>query len=164
MPSLGDGFGDEDLHAPVRGDGRRERCPRLRQGRPLGGRRRPRRARPARPCSRDTISSVLIAPRISSRVTEPRWPSRKILPVSLPWPPARTTPRRLTSPLNAFQSRSVGDVRGGHRARGVARVGEELEAEGVQAGPGGGGARLVAGEDAGRRPRAAMSRRPSSTW
>ena len=63
-------------------------------------RRDPARARRSRACS--------IAPRISSSVTEPRWPSRKILPVSLPWPPARTTPRRLTSPLNAFQSRSSG--------------------------------------------------------
>ena len=34
----------------------------------------------------------------------PRWPSRKILPVSLPWPPARTTPWALIAPLNVFQS------------------------------------------------------------
>ena len=37
-----------------------------------------------RPAAIDAISSALIAPRISSTVTEPRWPSRKILPVSLP--------------------------------------------------------------------------------
>ena len=61
-----------------------------------------------RPAPIDANSSVLMAPRISSTVTDPRWPSRKILPVSLPWPPASTTPRRLTSPLNAFQSRSSG--------------------------------------------------------
>ena len=39
-----------------------------------------------RPLARQAISSVLSAPRISSSVTDPRWPSRKILPVSLPWP------------------------------------------------------------------------------
>ena len=57
-----------------------------------------------RPCSRLTVSRTAIAPRISSTVTEPRWPSRKILPVSLPWPPARTTPWALIAPLNVFQS------------------------------------------------------------
>ena len=68
-------------------------------------------------------------------MTEPRWPSRKILPVSLPWPPASTRPRRLSSALNAFQSRSSGTMRRGDRLRGVARVGEELEAERLEAGP-----------------------------
>ena len=85
--------------------------------------------RTSRPAAIEAISSVLIAPRISSSVTEPRWPSRKILPVSLPWPPARTTPRRLTSPLNAFQSRPSGTQRGGDRPRRDGRVGEQLEAE-----------------------------------
>src|SRR5205085_39028 len=45
-----------------------------------------------RPSSIDTRSRTAITPRISSTVTDPRWPSRKIFPVSLPWPPARTTP------------------------------------------------------------------------
>ena len=40
--------------------------------------------RTERPAAIDANSSALIAPRISSSVTEPRWPSRKILPVSLP--------------------------------------------------------------------------------
>ena len=93
-----------------------------------------------------------IAPRISSSVTEPRWPRRKILPVSLPWPPARTTPRRLTSPLNAFQSRSSGTCAAVTVREAYARVGEQLEAERREAGPGRGGARLVAGEDRRRRP------------
>jgi hypothetical protein len=35
-----------------------------------------------RPAAIDAISSVLIAPMISSIVTDPRWPSRKIFPVS----------------------------------------------------------------------------------
>src|SRR6185503_18593952 len=61
-----------------------------------------------RPCASAANSRVLRAPRISSSVTEPRCPSRKIFPVSLPWPPARTRPRRLRSVLNTFQSRSSG--------------------------------------------------------
>src|SRR5258705_9697232 len=66
--------------------------------------------RTERPAAIDAISRELIAPMISSTVTEPRWPSRKILPVSLPWPPARTRPRLLRSPLNDFQSRSSGTL------------------------------------------------------
>ena len=99
------------------------------------------------PESSETTSSVLIAPRISSSVTEPRWPSRKILPVSLPWPPARTTPRRLTSVLNAFQSRPSGTCAAVTVSEACGRVGEELEAERGQAGPGRRRAGRVAGED-----------------
>ena len=62
-----------------------------------------------RPCSSATRLEDARSRRGSPRrVTEPRWPSRKILPVSLPWPPARTTPRALIAPLNAFQSRPSG--------------------------------------------------------
>ena len=157
----GDGLGDEDLHAPAAAAW--TATPVGLEGGDLGGARRPSPGATDRPIPSDTNSSVLIAPRISSIVTDPRWPRRKILPVSLPWPPARTTPRRLTSPLNAFQSRSVGHVRGGDRLRGDGRVREELEAEGGQAGAGRGGAGLVAGEDARPcppRPSGAGPRRP----
>src|SRR6185295_5569729 len=85
---LRDRFGDEDPHAPAPTaagaatpyDSSAATCAAATAdpGRTL------------RPAPIDTISRALIAPRISSRVTEPRWPRRKILPVSLPWPPART--------------------------------------------------------------------------
>ena len=81
----------------------------------------PARARPPRGCRWRRGSR--------STVTEPRWPSRKIWPVSLPWPPARTRPRALIAALNAFQSRPSG-ARRGHGLRREALVGEELEAEG----------------------------------
>jgi hypothetical protein len=61
-----------------------------------------------RPEASASISRTLITPMISSTVTEPRWPTRKIFPASLPWPPASTTPRRLISPLNAFHSTPSG--------------------------------------------------------
>ena len=61
--------------------GRRRRRPR---GRRPGRPRRPSPGPTDRPIPSDTNSSVLMAPRISSIVTDPRWPRRKILPVSLP--------------------------------------------------------------------------------
>ena len=120
------------------------------RGRRAGPRRRRRRARPSGPARSTTISSVLIAPRISSRVTEPRWPSRKILPVSLPWPPARTTPRRLTSPLNAFQSRPSGTCAAVTVREAWRWSANSSKPSAAEARPRRGGAGLVAGEDAGR--------------
>ena len=127
-PSLRDGLGDEDPHAPAPAAAGVDDARTTRARRP-GRRRPPAPARPGGPARSRRSRACSIAPRISSRVTEPRWPSRKILPVSLPWPPARTRPRRLSSPLNAFQSRPSGTMRRGDGPRGVARVGEQLEAE-----------------------------------
>ena len=151
MPVGGERLGDEDPHAGTRCGGRLVRRGVVRAEAARAASWAAATAAPGstgRPTRREASSRTAIAPRISSSSTEPRWPSRKILPLSLPWPPASTTPRRLTSPLKAFQSRPVGDQGGGDRLRGEGRIGEELEAERGQPGPRRGGAGLVAGEDA----------------
>ncbi len=66
--------------------------------------------RTSSPCSIATSSRTPIAARMSSPVTDPRWPTRKILPLSLPWPPASTRPRARAAALNAFQSSPSGIV------------------------------------------------------
>src|SRR3954447_6513252 len=58
----------------------------------------------SRPNAIDTSSITASAPRMSSSVTSPRWPTRKILLVRCAWPPARTRLRSLSAPLNAFHS------------------------------------------------------------
>ena len=71
---------------------------------------------------------------------------RKILPFILPWPPASWRPPARSSSLSADQS-----VPSGTRAEvtvfgGIGRVGEEVEAHGREAGPGGGAAGGMAGD------------------
>ena len=61
-----------------------------------------------RPRSTRTASIISSATRISSTVTAPRWPMRKILPVRAPWPPARMRPRARSAPLNSAHGRSSG--------------------------------------------------------
>ena len=58
---------------------------------------------------------------------------------------------------------TVGELRGRDRSRREALVGEELEAERLEAGPRGSRACLVAGEDDSG-PSAVIRRMPSSTW
>ena len=142
---LGDGLGHEDPHAPAPADAGTISPNDSIAATCAAATAEP--GRTGRPKAIDTNSRTLIAPRISSTVTDPRWPSRKILPVSLPWPPASTSPRRFSSVLKAFQSRSSGTsapvtVRDAKRG-----IGQQLEAERGQPGPGRGRTRLVPGED-----------------
>ena len=163
LDALGrDGLGDEDPHAPARRDGRL-RCPSRRERGAAAPRRPPRPARPPGPARARPPRSSPIASRISSTVTEPRWPSRKILPVSLPWPPASTRPRALELAVERLPVEAVGDARGGHRLRGDARRPRTARTRAPRARPAS-PRRTPRGGRTRRRPSACISRRPSSTW
>ena len=54
------------------------------------------------------------------RSTAPRWPMRKILPVRLPWPPARTRPRAAQGAVELGPRQVVRQAGGGDRVGGVA--------------------------------------------
>ena len=141
---LGDRLGDEDLHAltptaagamPIVSSAARCAAATAIPG------------STCRPWAIDTISRVLIAPRISSSVTEPRWPSRKIFPGELALAAGEDQAASLELRVERLPVEAVRDQRRGHRLRGVARIGEELEAQRGEPGARCGGADLVAGED-----------------
>ena len=144
-----DRLGDEDAHPDPRASrsgrlqrGLRRRSPRRAPAAPGFDRRGPTRSRPPR-ASRSRRRS-------RRRVTEPRWPTRKTLPASRAWPPATTSPRALEVGVERPSSRGPSGMYAAVTVRERwRRLGEQLEAERLEAGPRRRRAGDVPGEHAG---------------